>query len=131
MSLSASISRKVISCLMSRVLLRYPASIDDQRGPDGELCVVGTEIEDLSSDFFGNTFSANRNHRSNLIAQFTPRKTIKHFGCDHTRCDRIDANVLSGEFERDRFSQAFDSVLGSNVNADLPHTNVPGHTGIV
>src|SRR5436305_2837615 len=112
-------------------LLRHPASIDDQRGPDGELWFVGTEIEDRSSDFFGNTFSANRNHRSNLIAQFTPRKTIKHFGCDHTWCDRIDANVLFGEFERDRFGQAFDGVLGSNVNADLPQTNVPGHAGIV
>src|SRR5437764_13760842 len=104
-------------------LLRHPASIDNQRGPDGEFCVVGTDIEDRSSDFFGNTFSANRNHRSNLIAQFTPRKTIEHFGGDHSWRDGVDADVLSGKFERDRFGQAFDSVLGSNVNADLPQAN--------
>src|SRR5204863_2915184 len=42
-----------------------------------------------------------------------------------------DTDVSSGEFERVRFVQAFESVLGSNVNADLPQTNVPGHAGIV
>src|SRR5438034_4655723 len=112
-------------------LLRYPASIDNQRGPDGELCVLGTEIEDRSSDFFGNTFSANRNHRSNLIAHGAVSETIEHIGGDHSRRDGVDADVSPGEFECDRFGQAFDSMLGSDVNADLPQTNVPGHTGIV
>src|SRR5207247_2831814 len=40
-------------------------------------------------------------------------------------------DVSYGEFERDRFGQTFDSVFGSNVNADLSQTNVPGHAGIV
>src|SRR5439155_19681704 len=47
------------------------------------------------------------------------------------RSDGVDADVSSGEFERDRFGQAFDSVLGGNVNADLSQTDVPGHAGIV
>src|SRR5439155_8028123 len=72
-----------------------------------------------------------RNHRRNLIARGTFSETIEHFGGDYSRRDGVDADVLSGEFERDRFGQAFDSVLGSNVNADLPQTNVPGHAGIV
>src|SRR6266542_2612795 len=76
-----------------------PASIDDQRRPDGEFCVVGTKIQDSSGD--------------------------------HPGRNGVDANVSSGEFERDRFGQAFNSVLGSNVNADLTQTNVPRHAGIV
>src|SRR5439155_4547924 len=72
-----------------------------------------------------------RNHRRNLIARGTFSETIEHFGGDHSRRDGVDADVSFGEFERDRFGQAFDSVLGSNVNADLPQTNVPGHAGIV
>jgi len=35
-------------------LLRYPASIDNQRSPDGELCVVRAEIEDRCGDLLGN-----------------------------------------------------------------------------
>src|SRR5438552_11142610 len=30
--------------------MRYEASIDNQRAPDGKLCIVGTAIEDLSSE---------------------------------------------------------------------------------
>src|SRR6266540_5925986 len=108
-----------------------PASIDDQRRPDGEFCVVGTKIQNSSGDLFGNARSPDRNHGGNLIAHGTLSETIEHIGGDHPGRNGVDANVSSGEFERDRFGQAFDSVLGSNVNADLPQTNVPGHAGIV
>jgi nicotinamidase-related amidase len=76
-----------------------PASIDDERRCGRESCVVGTEVKNRSSDFLADASPPDRNHRSNLIA----RKTFEHLGCDHTGSDRIDANVLSSEFERDRF----------------------------
>src|SRR5205823_14102560 len=79
----------------------------------------------------GNAHSPDRNHRRNLIARGAVSETIEHIGGDHARSDGVDTDVSSGEFERDRFGQAFDRVLGSNVNADLPQTNVPGHAGIV
>src|SRR5207248_7501511 len=88
-------------------------------------------IANLSSNFLAAAHPTDRNHRRNLIARGAFSETIEHIGGDHSRRDGIDANVSSGEFERDRFGQAFDSVLGSNVNADLPQTNVPGHAGIV
>src|SRR5207247_11144275 len=72
-----------------------------------------------------------RNHRRNLIARGAVSETIEHFSGNHARSDGVDADVSSGEFERDRFGQAFDSVLGSNVNADLSQTNVPRHAGSV
>src|SRR5438445_2896088 len=112
-------------------LLRYPASIDDQRGPDGELCVVGTEIQNSSGDLFGDARSPDRNHRCNLIAHGTFSETIEHFSGDDSRRDGVDADVSSDEFESDRFGQAFDSMLRSNVNADLSQTNVPRHAGVV
>src|SRR6266511_2837259 len=108
-----------------------PASIDDQRRPDGEFCVVGTKIQDSSGDLFGDARSSDRNHRRNLIANGTFSETIEHFSGDHPGRNGVDANVSSGEFERDRFGQAFNSVLGSNINADLTQTNVPRHAGIV
>src|SRR6266545_3114330 len=112
-------------------LLRYPASIDDKRGTDYELCVVGTEIENRRSALFGGAFPSHRNHRRDLIAQFLSRETSKHIGDDHTGSDCIDADVLFGEFERDRFGKAFDRVFGRNVDTDLAHAYVPRHAGIV
>jgi hypothetical protein len=40
------------------------------------------------------------------------------------RRDRIDANTLLREFERDRLSQSFHRVLRRNVNARLRQRNV-------
>ena len=108
-----------------------PAAIDDQRCPGREFCTVGTEIENRRSDFLAGAHPSNRNHRGNLIARSTFSKTIEHIGGDHSRRDGVDADISFGEFEGDRFCQAFDSVFGSNVNADLSQTNMPGHTGIV
>src|SRR5437773_2314851 len=43
--------RNLIAAELS--LLRYPTSIDDQRGPDGKLCVVGAEIQNRCGDLLG------------------------------------------------------------------------------
>src|SRR6266511_6462158 len=57
-----------------------PASIDDQRCPGCEFCVVGTEIENRGSDFLADACPPDRNHRGNLITHGTFSETIKHFG---------------------------------------------------
>src|SRR5438105_14569039 len=108
-------------------LLCNPTSINDQRGPGGKSCGVGTEIENRRSDLFGGAFPSHRNHRRDLIAQFLSRETSKHIGGDYTGSDRIDANVLSGELERDGFGQAVDRGFGRNVHTDFADAYVPVH----
>jgi hypothetical protein len=47
--------------------------------------------------------------RSNLLGRF-PDKAIPHVGGDLSRGDRVDADVLFGEFEREGFGQAFEPM---------------------
>src|SRR4029079_9401244 len=49
---------------------------------------------------------------------------IEHFGSDHPWSNRINADVLFREFERDRFGQPFERVCGRYVNADLREADV-------
>src|SRR5438094_3019823 len=114
-------------------LLRYEASVDHEGGTDGEFRFVGREIENRRRDVLGGAYSPCRGNRTEGIAHlaFLSGEAIKHVSRDDTRGDGVDADISSGEFERDRFGQAFDSMLGSNVNADLSQANVPRHAGIV
>src|SRR5436190_6882344 len=114
-------------------LLCYEASVDDERGTNREFRVVGREIENRRRDVLGGAYSPCRGNRTEGIAHlaFLSSKAIKHVSRDDPRGDGVDADISSGEFERDRFGQAFDSMLGSNVNADLSQANVPRHAGIV
>src|SRR5207248_4278423 len=114
-------------------LLRYEASVDHERGTDREFRVVGREIENRRCDVLGGAYSPCRGNRTEGIAHlaFLSGKAIKHVSRDDARGDSVDADISSGEFERDRFGQAFDSVLGSNVNTDLSQANVPRYAGIV
>ncbi len=58
-------------------------------------------------------------------------KPIEHFGGDDSRSNRVNANVLFSEFERDGFGQPFDRMLRRDVNAYLRETNVPRNAGSI
>ena len=79
---------------------------------------------------FRGTNASDRNGPGNLLRRFLC-ETVPHVGGDGPRGDGVDANVLLGELQRDRFGQAFDRVLGSDVNADLRETDMPSNAGII
>src|SRR5206468_2231512 len=114
-------------------LLRYEASVDDERGTDREFRVVGRKIENRCCDLLGGAYSPRRGNRAEGIAHlaFLSGKTIKHVSRDDARGDGVDADVLFGELERNRLGEAFDCVFGGDVDADLPQSDVTSHAGII
>src|SRR5438874_2867232 len=112
-------------------LLRQEAPIHDEGDAGGEFCVVGTEIENRRGDFLGGAYPPDRDKRGEGIEHlgFLSGKAIEHLGCDGAWGDGVDADVLFGELERNGLAEAFDRVLGCDVDADLAHTTVPGNAG--
>jgi hypothetical protein len=123
------LNRALRELIQATALFCEPTTVDDERGAGDKAGGIAGEKKHRLGDLIDLAHAVHRvlaGHILHGLLTAAAGETRDHVGFNRGRRYRIHADARSGKFQSRSLGEAFDGVLGGDVDAGACHPDVPG-----